>query len=165
MTEYLDIVNENDVVISKETRENIWKKGLEHNVRVVNIFLFNSKGELLVPKRSENRKLFPRCYDFSCGEHVISGEDYYDAAVRGLKEELEISGVKLTELGKLTPKEAGVNCFMKAFKLIHDSKIDYYKVGIKSIKFYPLENVREMLNKMPDKFKPDFKPVFEKFFS
>lgn len=165
MTEYLDIVNENDVVISKETRENIWKKGLEHNVRVVNIFLFNSKGELLVPKRSENRKLFPGCYDFSCGEHVISGEDYYDAAVRGLKEELGISGVKLTELGKLTPKEAGVNCFMKAFKLIHDGKIDYDKVGIESIKFYPLENVRETLNKMPDKFKPDFKPVFEKFFS
>jgi len=165
MTEYLDVVNEDDVVISKETRENIWKKGLEHNVRVVNIFLFNSKGELLVPKRSKNRKLFPRRYDFSCGEHVISGENYYDTAVRGLKEELGISGVKLTELGKLTPREDGVNCFMKAFKLIHDGKIDCDRVGIESIKFYHLEKVREMLNKTPDKFKPDFKPVFEKFFS
>ena len=37
--EYLDIADEDDNVIGKDTRENIWKRGLEHNVRVVNIFV------------------------------------------------------------------------------------------------------------------------------
>jgi len=104
MPEFLDIVDDNDVVVSKDTRENIWKRGLKHNVRVVNIFLFNSKNEVLIPKRSKNRKLFPGRYDFSCGEHLISGENYNDATIRGLREELGISNVKIIELGKLTPK-------------------------------------------------------------
>lgn len=161
--EYLDIVNDKDIVIAKDSKENIFKNGLKHNVRVINIFLFNSKGELLVPKRSRNRKLFPGCFDFSCGEHVISGEDYDYAAVRGLKEELRLSNIKLIELGKLTPKD-GVNCFMKVFKVVYDDKIKYDHEGIESIKFYSLEEVRKMLNEIPEKFKPDFKPVFKIFF-
>jgi len=164
MSEYLDIVDDNDNATGKDTRENIYKKGLRHSVRVVNIFLFNSKGELLIPKRSKNRDLFPSSYDFSCGEHLISGEDYNSAAIRGLKEELGLSNLKLLELGKLTPK-SGVNCFMKIFKVIYDGKINYDHEAIESINFYTLEVVRKMLNEMPDKFKPDFKPVFRIFFS
>jgi isopentenyldiphosphate isomerase len=161
--EYLDIVNDKDIIIGKDTRENIFKKGLGHSVRVVNIFLFNSRGELLIPKRSKNKKLFPCRFDFSCGEHVISGEDYGSAAVRGLKEELGLSNIKLLELGKLTPKN-GANCFMKVFKILYNGKIRYDHKGIESIKFYSLEEVRKMLNKIPEKFKPDFKPVFKIFF-
>lgn len=97
-SEYLDIVDENDKVIGKDTRKNIYIKGLEHNVRVVNIFIFNSEGKLLLPKRSMNRKIFPGCFDFSCGEHVVSGEDYYGAAKRGLEEELGIKNMRLIEL-------------------------------------------------------------------
>ncbi len=163
MEEFLDIVDDNDNVIAKDTRENIYKGGLKNNVRVVNIFLFNSKGELLVPKRSENRRLFPGCYDFSCGEHVISREDYYSAAIRGLKEELKLSNLKLLELGKLMPKD-GVNCFMKVFKVIYDGKINYDHESIESINFYSLETVRKILNETPNKFKPDFEPVFRIFF-
>jgi isopentenyl-diphosphate delta-isomerase len=163
MEEFLDIVDDNDNVIAKDTRENIYEGGLKNNVRVVNIFLFNSKGELLVPKRSENRRLFPGCYDFSCGEHVISGENYYSAAIRGLKEELKLSNLKLLELGKLMPKD-GVNCFMKVFKVIYDGKINYDHESIESINFYSLETVRKMLNETPNKFKPDFEPVFRIFF-
>ncbi len=163
MSELLDIVDENDNVISKNTRENIWKRGLEHNVRVVNMFLFNSNGKLLIPKRSKNRKLFPGCYDFSCGEHLISGEDYHSAAIRGLKEELGITNVEISEMGKLTPKD-GVNCFMKVFKIIHDDEINYDRKGIESVKFYSLEKIRDILKRTPEKFKPDFKVVFNKFF-
>lgn len=90
--EYLDIVDENDNVIGKDTRENIYNNGLEHNVRVINIFVFNSEGKLLLPKKSIKSRFFPGRFDFSCGEHVVSGEDYYQAAIRGLEEELGIKG-------------------------------------------------------------------------
>jgi len=164
MEEFLDIVDDNDNVVERDTRGNIYKRGLRHNVRVVNIFLFNSKEELLVPKRSKNRKLFPSLYDFSCGEHVISGEDYYSAAVRGMKEELKLSNLKMLELGKLTPRD-GVNCFMRVFKVIYDGKINYDHESIESVNFYSLEVVHRMLNETPNKFKPDFRNVFKIFFS
>jgi len=159
--EYLDIVDENDNVKSKDTRENIWKRGLEHNVRVVNIFIFNSKKELLLPKRSMDRRIFPGCYDFSCGEHVQAGEDYYDAAVRGLKEELGIVDQKLVELGKITPKE-GVNCFMKVYKLTYDREINNYdKKGIDNLFWYDLSTIKKMVKEDGSKFKTDFPIVLE----
>jgi len=159
--ESLDIVDENDNVESKDTRENIWKRGLEHNVRVVNIFIFNSKKELLLPKRSMDRRIFPGCYDFSCGEHVQAGEDYYDAAVRGLKEELGIVDQKLVELGKITPKE-GVNCFMKVYKLTYDRGIkNYDKKGIDDLFWYDLATIKKMVKKDKSKFKEDFPIVLE----
>lgn len=152
--EYLDIVNENDIVIGKDLRSKIYAKGLSHNVRVVNIFLLNSKNELLIPLRSNNRKIFPNCYDFSCGEHVMSGEDYYDTAIRGLKE----------ELGKLTPKDK-VNCFMKVYKLNYDPQIkNYDKVGVQSMNWFTIKKVKQLLKEDKTRFKGDFLVTFEKYF-
>lgn len=159
--EYLDIVDENDNVIGKDTRENIWKRGLEHNVRVVNIFIFSSKGGLLLPKRSMNRRIFPGCYDFSCGECVLAGEDYYDAAVRGLKEELGITNPRLVELGKITPKE-GVSCFMKVYKLTYNGEINNYdENGIDNLFWHDLATIKQMVKKDKNKFKADFPIVLE----
>ncbi len=159
--EYIDIVDENDNVISKDTPGNVRKRNLIHNVRVVNIFLFNPKGKLLLPRRSKNRRMFPGCYDFSVGEHVKSGEDYYDAAIRGLKEELGITNLKPVELGKLTPKD-GVNCFMKIYKIIYDGEIvNYDKDGIAEMSFYDLETINKMIKKDRTKFKEDFPKVLE----
>ncbi len=159
--EYLDIVDENDNVIDKDTRKNIWKRGLEHNVRVVNIFVFNLKKELLLPKRSMNRRIFSGCYDFSCGEHVLTGEDYNTAAVRGLEEELGIVNPRLIELGKIIPKE-GVNCFMKVYKLTYDRKINNYdKNGIDSLFWYDLATIKQMVKKDKNKFKADFPIVLK----
>lgn len=161
--EYLDIVDENDNVVGRDTRENIYKKGLEHKIRVVNIFVFNAGKKLLVPKRSMNRKIFPGCYDFSCGEHVKSQEKYYDAAIRGLKEELGIENAKLIELGKLSPKE-GVNCFMKVYKVNYSDKINNYdQDGIDSLFWYDLNTVKQIIKKDETKFKTDFFTVLNWF--
>lgn len=159
--EYLDIVDENDKVIGKDTRENIYNKGLDHDIRVINIFVFNPEGKLLLPKRSMDRRIFPGCFDFSCGEHVVSGEDYYHAAKRGLEEELGIKDVELIELGKLTPKD-GVSCFMKVYKLEYNKEIvNYDKEGIDKIYWCDLEKVRQMVSEDKNKFKGDFSEVLD----
>lgn len=159
--EYLDIVDENDNVIGRDLRNNIYAKGLDRNIRVINIFIFNSKGKLLLPKRSINRRIFPGCFDFSCGEHVMSGEDYYRAAKRGLEEELGIKDVELIELGKLTPKDK-VSCLMKVYELEYDKEImNYDKDGIDKLYWCDLEKVRKMVDEDRAKFKGDFPEVLE----
>lgn len=146
--EYLDLVDRNDQVIGKELRSKIYAGELPKNatIRVVNILLFNSKGELLVPKRSKNRKIYPDCYDFSCGEHVMAGEDYEAAALRGLEEELGICDVRLELLAKLVPEEFGTrfpkkgpSAFMKVYKVVYNGSFPKYdQEGIESLNWFSI---------------------------
>lgn len=85
LDEILEIVDENNNVIGKATRLDCYIKGLRH--RAVNVFLFNSKGEIFLQKRAA-KKRFPNFWDLSCSEHVKPGESFEDAAKRGVKEEL-----------------------------------------------------------------------------
>jgi len=157
--EYLDIVDENDKIIGRDWRNKIYAKGLNHNIRAINIFIFNSEGKLLVPKRSMNRRIYPGCFDFSCAEHVMFGEDYHQAAKRGLEEELGIKDLELIELGKLTPKD-GVSCFMKVYKSKYNEDItNYDKDGIDELFWHSLEEIRKMIAEDKTKFKGDFLEV------
>ena len=60
-TEYLDVINEEDKVIGKETRAKVHQLGLWH--RGVHVFLFTSDGKLLIQKRSADRASNPLKFD------------------------------------------------------------------------------------------------------
>ena len=57
--------------------------------RVVEIFTFNSEGELLVTRRSPEKKPYPNMWE-TTGGAVVAGEDSLDAARRELREETGI---------------------------------------------------------------------------
>jgi len=86
--ELLDVVDENDQVIGVKTRGEIHLEGLMH--RSVHILVFNSVGDLFLQKRSMDKDNDPGLWDSSAAGHVDSGEDYYQCAIRELKEELGI---------------------------------------------------------------------------
>ena len=88
LDEILDIVDENNNVVGQATRGECYQKNLLH--RAVNIFIYNSKGQLFMHKRSDKKIKFPRYWDLSCSEHVQPGESFDEAAKRGLMEELSI---------------------------------------------------------------------------
>ncbi len=161
--EYLDIVDDNDKVIGKDLRSKLYK-GFDpiKNIRFANILVFNSKGQILLPKRSMNRKIFPGCYDFSASGHVSSREDYIDAAIRETKEEIGIKNPKLIELGKLSPKEYGVVGFGVVYKLIWDKSLDGYdKDGIDTLEWFKFKDALKLSREHPEKFKHDLPIVLE----
>lgn len=86
--EFLDVIDENDVVVAKATRREIHSRGLPH--RAVHIFVFNSSGQIYVQQRSANKDTHPLKLDSSAAGHLDSGEDYAQAAIRELFEELSI---------------------------------------------------------------------------
>lgn len=96
MVEYLDVVDENNQVIGKETREKIHCSGLWH--RGVHVLIFNSNRRLILQMRSVEKDKFPNRYDCSVSEHLKVGETYEAAAIRGLEEELKITDVGLKRL-------------------------------------------------------------------
>ena len=95
-----DILNGDGEPIGKTTLRGKcnFKPGEYH--LVVHIWVVSSKGEFLIQRRSENKKLMPGEWA-ATGGAAISGEDSYTAANRELYEELGVPSNKQT-LKKLT---------------------------------------------------------------
>ncbi len=124
--EIIDIVNEEDIVIGQKKRSEIYLQRMV-NFRVINAFLCNSHGEIWLPRRTADKKIFPLCLDVSVGGHVETGETYEDAFGRELQEELnlEIHNINCHILGYLTPYKHHVSAFMKVYEISTDTTPDY----------------------------------------
>jgi isopentenyldiphosphate isomerase len=95
-----DILNADGECVGKTTlRGKCNLKAGEYHL-VVHIWVLSSKGDILIQRRSENKKLMPGEWA-ATGGAAISGEDSYTAANRELYEELGIPSNKQT-LKKLT---------------------------------------------------------------
>ena len=106
MTEWLDIVDEQDCIIGRDTRQNIHATGARH--RSSHVVLYNSDGEVFVQLRSMNKDSGGGLWDTSAAGHVDSGETYDQCAVRELYEELgiRIDQSSLIRRCKLHPEQS-----------------------------------------------------------
>lgn len=87
MVEYFDVLTENGEYEGRtETRDICHEKGLWH--KAVAMFMVNSKDQVLLQKRSANKKLWPNMWDITAGGHVLAGEFGFEAIIREIKEEL-----------------------------------------------------------------------------
>lgn len=96
-TEYMDIVNEDDEVIGRDTRERVHARHEIH--RGVHVFVVNRSGELLLQRRAKSTRDYPGYWDASVGGQVGSGETYEQAAIRELEEELGCGGGEIRLIG------------------------------------------------------------------
>ncbi|QDT56783.1 Nudix hydrolase [Caulifigura coniformis] len=88
--EVFDVCDENDRVIATAPRSRVHAERLLH--RAVHVFVFNSRGELLLQRRSATKDEAPLKLTSSCSGHLGAGEDYEQAAHREMQEEIELSG-------------------------------------------------------------------------
>jgi isopentenyl-diphosphate delta-isomerase type 1 len=87
--EFLEVVDENNQVVSLAGRNEIHEKGLRH--RSVHIFVFNTQGDLYLQKRSATKDQYPEHWDTSAAGHTDPGESQIEAAQRELQEELGLN--------------------------------------------------------------------------
>ena len=123
--ELLDVVDADDRVIGQQRRSAAYTAG-RSDFRVVNAFLEDSNGRLLIPRRTPAKRLFPSCLDVSVGGHVVSGEGYETALRRELAEELrlDLDSLAWELLGALTPRD-GVSAFMRVYRIYADATPAY----------------------------------------
>src|SRR5574343_2048863 len=89
--EYLDIYDENGKSLGqKVSRKEAHEKGFWH--RAVHIWVVNSKGELLLQRRSPLKHNHPNMWDISCAGHISAGDGDIISALREVEEEI---GLKL----------------------------------------------------------------------
>jgi isopentenyldiphosphate isomerase len=86
VVEYLDIVNEDDEVIGRDTRKKVHDDYRIH--RGVHVFVIDPAGRVLIQRRSQTKDYYPGYLDISVGAQVSSGETYEQAGRRELLEEL-----------------------------------------------------------------------------
>lgn len=124
--ELLDLVDGEDKVVGSMERGEVYAKGLS-NFRVINCFVKNSKGQIWVPVRQKNKRIFPNALDMSCGGHVSSGETYTEAFKKEMTEELNIDIEKMEYklLGKCNPEKDGVSAFMEVYEITSDEFPDF----------------------------------------
>lgn len=85
--EYLDVLNEDGSPTGESfTYKEVHNRGLLH--RTVRVWFINLKGEVLLQKRSMNKKIFPGLWDAGVGGHVSSGESSVEGAMKETREEI-----------------------------------------------------------------------------
>ena len=84
--ELFDVVDQDDRVLRQAPRSVVHANHWLH--RASHIFVFNTRGELLIHRRAATKDECPRMLTSSASGHLAAGEGYETAAVRELEEEL-----------------------------------------------------------------------------
>lgn len=142
MTEVVDIVNENDEVIGQKPRDEVHSSN-KYIHRATHVFVFNSKGEMLLQKRSLKKKQYSGFWGDIAG-HMDPREGYEEAAVREMKEEIGIGG-KLEFLMKLRKHFENDQEIIVIFKCVHEGPFKINPEEVEFVKFFSLEKIKEML--------------------
>lgn len=81
-------------VVAVVSRSRMRAENLRH--RSVGILVVNSRGEVLIHRRAEDKDVWPGQWDIAAGGVVAAGESWEAAAEREIAEELGIVGATLT---------------------------------------------------------------------
>jgi isopentenyldiphosphate isomerase len=159
--EYLDIVDTDDKVISKATREDVYKKSLCH--RIVHVLVFNDKNEMALQLRSRHLSFCPNHWSTAVGGHVHSGESYTDAAMREYDEELGVTSEIQNFSKDYYQAENSPNKFVVAFKSQFNGPFNPDPEEVEKADFFSMEEIKTMIENK-EKFHPELLFLLKKYF-
>ena len=157
----VDIIDENDNVIDTVARSEMRKKNLLH--RTVYFMVLNSKGEMLIAKRSETKDIDPGVYE-TPGACVSHGESYELAAQRELEEEFGIKNAELKFLFDFSYKDETRNSISRVYSCIYDGEIIPQEEEVDEYSFVSPEELKKMVREGKKKFAPQRILLLEKYF-
>ena len=158
------LVNESDQEIGTMEKMEAHRRALLH--RAFSIFIFNSKGELLLQQRSDNKYHSAGLWTNACCSHPSPGEDLLAAAGRRLREELGFT-TPLQEVFSFIYKADFDNGlteheFDHVFVGKYDGQVSPDANEVKDVAFVSPEQVSSELSLTPGKYTEWFKIAFPK---
>ena len=159
--EIFDVVDENDVPVSKATRAEVHAKNLIH--RAVHVLVFNRNGDLWLQKRSSRKDKNPGVWDSSVSGHLDAGEDYLTAAIRELGEEIgvEKNSEDLKQVVSVKPTEETGWEHIQLYTTQHDGAVNFPAAEIESMMPFPIAEIKAWVEVSPTDFSPTFRMMFE----
>ncbi|NNE65224.1 MAG: isopentenyl-diphosphate Delta-isomerase [Pyrinomonadaceae bacterium] len=127
--------------------------------RAFSIFLFNSKGELLLQQRAEHKKTWGGVWSNSCCGHVMLHEPVEAAAKRRLKFEMGMTGIKLHNVlpdYRYKAEKDGIveNEFCPVFVGITDKDPSINPEEVGAFQWVPWEEFLEAANDPESEYSP-----------
>lgn len=129
-------------------RKEVHDKLIYHNE--VSCIVINTKKEILLQKRSKNKKSFPGCWAL-CAGHVVGYQDIKDAILIEMNEELvmEIKDKNIFQLIPTIKNEREDNkCFVTCFCAIINKKADEFLIQpeeLEEVKWFTLDEFRDLI--------------------
>ncbi len=150
--EWLDVIDEANHVIGQALRSEVHQRGWRH--RGVDVFLFTREGKLLVQTRTATRATFPSALDCSVAEHVRAGEDFLQAALRGMQEEIGIEGVALEPILDFSHSNSPTDHeTARLFRGIVDpARVHFDPVEVAGVNYYTLAELDALIAEGKTKF-------------
>ncbi len=152
--EWFDIYSPDGVRIGRAPRSHCHGNPalLHHSVQV---FVRDSRGRILLQKRSADKDIQPGRWDTSAGGHLRCGEDYRSAALRELSEELGLSPEKIPPLEHLFDLEIRNEIEsedVRVFRIVSDGPFQPQCSEIDELRFFTPDELADPV------FRKDFTP-------
>jgi isopentenyldiphosphate isomerase len=159
----LDQVNQRDIRIGHIRRRDVFAE--RANFRVSHVLIFNSPGELLLQQLALTRDRNPGAWGSSVASYLFASESYEEAAYRRLHEELGVTGVVLSLLGKTQMVDSGSLKFISVFTAIYDGGFELDHSHIAKVQFELPAAILRMIDDGSRHFTPTFLRVFRYYLS
>jgi isopentenyl-diphosphate Delta-isomerase len=162
------LVDERDEQIGTMEKLEVHQKALLH--RAFSIFIFNSKGEVLLHRRADKKYHSAGLWTNACCSHPAPGDDLLSAAHKRLHEEMGISA-PLQKAFAFTYKavlENGLTEFEydHVFTGVYDGDVFPNKEEVSDYCFKSMEELQQSIESHPQKYTEWFKialPKLEEF--
>lgn len=156
--ELFDVVDETDRVVGVARRADVHANGLLH--RAVHILVCREDGDIFLQQRSMEKDSHPGKWDSSASGHLDSGEGYFAAAVRELREELGVEVEALEEIGSLPASEATGQEFVRIYRARHEGPFTLHPSEIAGGKWISPTGIEAWIREQPGDFARCFLDVF-----
>lgn len=155
------LVDDRDVEIGTMEKLEAHRKGELH--RAISVFVFNSKGELLLQRRAQQKYHSGGLWTNTCCSHPMPGEPSEKAAKRRLREEM---GIDLSPefSHKFIYKIDLDNDLIEheydhVFKAVYDGQPTVNKEEVEDWKYIDLNSLRADMDVNPDRYTHWFKLI------
>ena len=162
--EIFDVVDEHDKPTGTATRSEVHAQGLIH--RAVHVFVVNRNGDLYLQKRSLHKDMNPGVWDSSVSGHLDAGENYIEAAVRELGEEMGIHSIgegDLEHVATVPPSEETGWEHIHLFLTKHTGPVSFPAAEIDSVMPFPEAEIEAWIASCPGDFSPSFRLLFGEY--
>ena len=158
--EIFDVVNELDQVIAQASREKVHREGLLH--RAIHVFAFNPAEEIFLQRRALTKDVAPGLWSSSCSGHVDAGENYDQAALRELTEEigLTLSPEELCLRLAVSPCSATENEFVQVYRCRAISPLRHDPIEVMDGRWLSQAQLVAWMLRDPAAFSPSFLQLY-----
>ena len=156
------LVNKHDEQVGIADKMQSHQEGLLH--RAFSIFIFNSKGEMLLQQRALNKYHSGGLWTNACCSHPKDGDDTLASAMIRLKEEMgfETNLEKIFDFVYKAEFDNGLieHEFDHVFAGVYDGKIEFNKEEVMDYCYKEIREIQQSLLTHPEKYTAWFQLAF-----